>query len=236
MRLFVTGDVHGDSGYRKIEKFLLKSDNKFTYDDCLLICGDFGILSDNGENDEYHMELYSQLPCRILWVDGNHENFDLLCKFPQEDWLGGKVHKISDNILHLMRGEIFKLPMNEGVLTFFTFGGAKSTDRGYDTGFNDYWWAQELPSEEEINNGINNLLQHGNRVDYIFTHEAPQSILSSFFGIERDYDVTFNSFLEKIAVDVEFKGWFFGHHHNDIRKKNFFLIYNKIVEIKLSKS
>ena len=40
---------------------------------------------------------------------GNHENFTRLYNYPIEEWHGGKVHKIRDSVLHLMRGEIFDI-------------------------------------------------------------------------------------------------------------------------------
>ena len=42
--------------------------------------------------------------------------------YPVEEWHGGKVHKIRDSVLHLMRGEIFDIDGKK----FFAFGGAKS--------------------------------------------------------------------------------------------------------------
>jgi hypothetical protein len=56
----------------------------------------------------------------VLFVDGTHENFDLLNAMAKESWNGGKVHIVSENILHLMRGQVFNI---NGKL-FFTFGGA----------------------------------------------------------------------------------------------------------------
>lgn len=32
------------------------------------------------------------------------------------------------------------------------------------------WWKQELPSEEEMQEGIENLAAHDNKVDFIVTH------------------------------------------------------------------
>ena len=57
-------------------------------------------------------------------MDGKHENFTRLYNYPVEEWYGGKVHKIRDSVLHLMRGEIFNIDNKN----FFTFGGAKSHD------------------------------------------------------------------------------------------------------------
>ena len=58
-------------------------------------------------------------------MDGNHENFDILYKYPVEKWNDGKIHRITPNIVHLMRGEIYSI---EGK-TIFTFGGGTTVDK-----------------------------------------------------------------------------------------------------------
>ena len=59
-----------------------------------------------------------------LFVDGNHENFERLYRYPVEEWHGGKIHKIRDSVIHLMRGETYDIDNKK----FFVFGGAKSHD------------------------------------------------------------------------------------------------------------
>ena len=169
MRLFVTGDVHGNHSHRKLKQFRMPMKNHLSLNDYLVICGDFGLIWDGGKWDKYAIEtVYKNFPCTILWVDGNHENFDALDTYPLETWHGGKVHRISDRILHLCRGEVFTLPMSENVIKIFSFGGAKSTDRGYDMADHKCWWPQELPSPEEKDNALTNLIKHNFVVDYIF--------------------------------------------------------------------
>ena len=46
----------------------------------------------------------SVLGLLCLLMVSNHENHDALDAYPVEFWNGGKVHKISDSIIHLMRG------------------------------------------------------------------------------------------------------------------------------------
>lgn len=53
----------------------------------------------------------------MLFIDGNHENFDKLYSYPVETWYGGKVHKI---VIHLMRGEVYSI---EGSSIFVMDGG-----------------------------------------------------------------------------------------------------------------
>ena len=38
------------------------------------------------------------------------------------------------------------------------------------------WWPEELPSEEEMQNGIKNLEKHNWKVDYVITHCASNRI------------------------------------------------------------
>lgn len=227
MRLFVTGDVHRDYDYHKIKRFREHLKNDLTPDDYLVICGDFGILWDGGAGDDFFInKVYKKFPCTILWVDGNHENFDLLDKYSVEEWKGGRIQKISHNIYRLMRGEIFDL----NGIKIFAFGGAKSTDRGY--GLNEaYWWKQELPSEEEYENARVNIEKNDFKVDYVFTHDGPKDILREMFKYDRDSDEKFSSFLTWLSETLVFKGWYFGHHHEDRDIESFHCLYNSILEI-----
>lgn len=47
---------------------------------------------------------------RILWVQGNHENYDMIEEYPIEEWNGGKVRHIArDKIILLGRGQVFNI-------------------------------------------------------------------------------------------------------------------------------
>ena len=96
-----------------------------TKDDFVIICGDFGFWDESGEQ-KYWRKWLSHKPFTTLWVDGNHENYDLLKTYPVEQWKGGNVQFIAPDIIHLMRGQIFEI---EG-LRFFTFGGATTCPGG----------------------------------------------------------------------------------------------------------
>ena len=150
--IYITGDTHKDVHFYKLVEFA-KNNPQLTKDDYVIICGDFGgvFFEDTLEID---LKPYNDLPFTILFVDGNHENFDLLEKYEVSIWNGGKVHIIKDNIIHLMRGQIFEI---QG-FKIFTFGGATSIDKdrrilGYS------YWKQELPTyldlEEAYKNGNN---------------------------------------------------------------------------------
>lgn len=229
-KVFITGDIHGDTGR------LYHIDA--SVGDYIIICGDFGLIWDyEGESlrEKTELDSLADLDCTILFVDGNHENFDRLNAFPEEEWHGGKVHKIRDNVLHLMRGYIFDICGKN----FFAMGGARCHDikdgvykcpediekirvlsnNPYSLfrieGMN-IWYDQEVPNEEERQRGLKNLEKVNNKVDYIITHEAPTNLLFRLYstGTEK-YD--FTDYLEKIEGMIDYDMWYFGHHH--INKK-----------------
>ena len=67
-------------------------------------------------------QFYTTLVCL-----GNHENYSLVEKIPQEDWRGAKVRRARENVLILERGGMYDL---NGV-TLWTMGGAASHDMEY---------------------------------------------------------------------------------------------------------
>ena len=108
-----------------------------------------------------------------LWIDGNHENFDLLKSIQITKKFGGEVQEISTGIYHLNRGQVLAI---DG-LKFFVMGGAESHDKQYRTEHNS-WWKEEMPSEEEMEKAIHALEENNWTVDYVLTHCAPRSVQS----------------------------------------------------------
>ena len=96
--IYITGDTHGE-----FERF---GSNCFdaAKGDYVIICGDFGNLWDNSNSEKYWRKWLREKAFTVLFIDGNHENFDMLSAYPVTEWNGGKAHKIADNIIHLMRG------------------------------------------------------------------------------------------------------------------------------------
>lgn len=232
--IYVTGDVHM---YYDIDKLF---PDKFpaadmTKDDYVIICGDFGgIWNYKGPDQEERdwLDWYQKRPFTTLFVDGNHENFNRLYEFPEEMWQGGKIHIIRPGVYHLMRGYVFNLQGR----TFFTFGGASSHDRGPYVGntaqvINKYWWPQELPTQEEMARGIQNLSLHNNQVDFIITHCLPDSLQDKIvsYGYDHNY---LTAYLEKIKDSIEFHHWYCGHFHHDVQlTDSFTVLYKKIIQI-----
>ncbi|MBQ8572088.1 MAG: metallophosphoesterase, partial [Ruminococcus sp.] len=100
--IYITGDTHGD-----IKRLKTRAAKKLSKDDTLIICGDFGFLWDESDDENKKLEFLNSQKYQILFVDGTHENFKRIESHPVVDLYSGKAHKISRNIYHLMRGEIY---------------------------------------------------------------------------------------------------------------------------------
>lgn len=85
-----------------------------------------GVVWDKESLPEYTQH-FENIGCNVLFIDGNHENFDMLNEYPVEYWNGGKIHKISEHTYHLLRGQVFDICGKK----FLTIGGADSSDREY---------------------------------------------------------------------------------------------------------
>lgn len=213
--IYITSDTHREQDIHKINPDEFTVGNSLTLEDTLIICGDFGCIYDGGSGDCFWLNWLESLPWTTVFIDGNHENFDVLHTYPVKEWHGGKVHEIRPNVLHLMRGEVFTIEGKK----FFTFGGGFSHDTMYRTeGFN--WWKSELPTLEEAKHGLDVLEQHDWKVDYVLTHDIYRSHpLSQKYETDMNqYSMEYcdiHDFLETIEQKLEYKTWFHGHYHMD---------------------
>ena len=183
--IYVTGDTHGQHDFGKLQ-FFARQNPALSREDS---------------------------PFTVLFIDGNHENFDLLNAYPVEEWKGGKIHRIRPNIIHLMRGQVFVIEGKK----IFTFGGASSVDREMRTeGVS--WWAAEVPDYAEFDEGIANLKRHDNTVDYIITHTADERAMyypAMVRMLARKEVRPENRMLSAFEDTVTYRHWYFGHYHID---------------------
>lgn len=227
--IFVTGDTHGNiDGYKLFVFNDYYKKHKLTRNDYLIVTGDFGYIWDNQSYRD--LDYLSELKYTILFVDGNHENHAMLSKYIVEEWHGGCVHIIRDNIIHLMRGQVYSISGKK----VFSFGGAESLDKEYRKEGTS-WWKQEVPSENEFDEARRNLQRHGNAVDYIITHAANTRSLTSSESPLSAYrfspsDTT--DMLEWFEQNILYDSWFFGHYHMNIEvTPRKFGLYDSIMQI-----
>lgn len=206
--IYVTGDTHGTIDFDKLVWFSI-AHPRLSKNDYVIIAGDFGGVF--GPGSEAMLDRFSALPMSILFVDGNHEDFPRLAAYPEEKWNGGRVHRVRQDILHLMRGQVFRL----GSKTLFTFGGAESHDRAWRTeGIN--WWRAEKPSRADVREAVRNLDAVGWEVDYVVTHSCDTYSLRipPILDCHRP-EMAENRLLSLFEEWLRYQHWYFGHYHCD---------------------
>ena len=229
--IYITGDTHRVRDIDKLEPDQFPEQEILTRDDYLILAGDFGAVWTGDEQDDEILEYHDFKNYTTLFVAGNHENYDLLEKFPVETWNGGKVRRLRENVLQLMNGQVFNIDGK----SFFTMGGATSVDRMFRVpGVS--WWSQEEPSDEECDEALENLKRAGNRVDYIVTHTCPEKVRKQAFSVYGEYmkyTSPIEQFLDIVYDNTEYKKWFAGHFHIDreFREYRLRLLYNSVVKI-----
>lgn len=223
--IYVTGDTHADIDIGKLSTTKFPQQKSLTKEDYLIVCGDFGLVWDGSRREIYWQDWLTDKNFTTLWVDGNHENFDILYEFPLIDKFGGKVREIAPGIFHLDRGQVLTIDDKK----IFVMGGARSHDKVYRKEHIS-WWKEEMPSNEEMERAIAALDENNWTVDYVLTHCAPRTIQTMIADwYENDPLV---SFLERVRVDLNFKRWYFGHYHIDRQlNEQFVALYNKVVPI-----
>lgn len=244
MAIYVTGDIHSNP-FPRFNTTIFPEQQNLTKDDYVIICGDFGLVWQDDNTEKYLLNDLQKRNFTTLFVDGNHENFDLLNAYPVETWHGGKVHKIRPNVIHLMRGQVFDIQGK----TFWTFGGARSHDiqdgileigdpriKRWKKDYTKYfrinhvsWWAEEMPNSDEMAEGIANLEKHDFKVDFIITHTAPASVIRAMNRTPDSFENYLQDVMNRTAVDR----WFCGHMHPE---DNFYFqrvccIYENMIQI-----
>ncbi len=216
--IYVTGDIHGD-----FSRFKDPTLRKLRKNDALIVCGDFGFIWDGSAKERKLLKKIGKLPYNVLFVEGSHDNYDLLDEYEVTEWCGGKSRLISGRLRQLMRGQVFEIAEKK----IFTMGGGQ-TDDVYDLVENENWWRREVPDDEELQSGLDNLEINGNTVDFIITYEPP-SRLQNFLTGAGEMNI-FNTYLSKISEKVDFKMWFFGKLHiNKLVPPKYHALYDNIV-------
>ena len=249
--IWATGDCHGD--FRRFSMDCFPEQREMDKQDMVLVTGDFGgVWNYQGEDKEesYWLKWLNNKSFTTAFADGNHECFPRLELFREQKFGGGRVHEIRPSIFHMMRGEVFVL---EGK-TFFVFGGAASHDvkdgildpvkdqgkirrwrRDREKEFRvngRNWWQQELPSEEEMENGRRNLRKYEYHVDFVISHDGPWSVVEAMFPGNAKPDRLTGYFDELLREGLTFDKWIFGHHHENRQYQNKYIcLYEQIIRL-----
>ena len=242
--IFVTGDTHGTKDYLKLHAEFWPEGQTLTRDDYLIVCGDFGGVWDGGDRDRTILSWYESQPWTTLWVDGNHENHDIIDELPVTERFGGRVQVAPGypHVIHLMRGEVYDLPLSKReTVSAFVMGGAQSTDRVWRVE-GESWWEREMPDDQEYDNATANLDACDWSVDYVFTHDIPWNMTVD--ALEWDYFIEqgdpekneLSGFLQYVDERLDkdrLEMWYAGHYHIDalVGDDQHCVLYQEVVEL-----
>lgn len=234
--LYLTGDTHGEN----IERFSFKKNpslRELTADDIVVVLGDTALMWPGAERiTRYDMRQLRSKPFTIIFLFGNHDNYDWAETLPEVDVFGGKMRQV------VIDGEVFE---NRYVVSDWTVadlsgyhcllcGHAKSHDIDHLYDENDKegilaakrrrewfrvahksWWPQETL---DIDDAVIYVQEHEDEhFDAILTHDCPGYFChiasphggSTFrFAPTRQEDY-FDSWREDLDYDI----WVHGHMH-----------------------
>jgi len=167
--ILFAGDWHGNVQAAK-NAFIYAQQNNM---DTILQLGDFGFWQ--GKSGDYFLDWISSATKRfgmnVYWIDGNHENFDLLETLPIDP--NTNLREVREGVYHLPRGSYWQW---EG-LRFCALGGATSVDR-FARSPGRSWWPQEAITLQQANQVL-----EGGQVDVLLLHDCPEG--TSIPGIDR---------------------------------------------------
>lgn len=240
MSVFVTGDIHGWLDIGKLTPDRWPGGVNLRRSDFVVICGDFGLVWNNPITleEKFFIDWLDSRPWTTLFVDGNHENYDLLDSFPVTQWHGGKVAFLpgARNVIHLLRGQVYEMGSYG---RWFCMGGAPSHDiRSRVEGVS--WWPREVPSQAEMDEGWANLEKVDFSVDYVFSHDVPRKLrrfaMARHYDESREQDDAISAFLQRVEERLDhrrLKMWYAGHYHDDImvRDTHHCVLYNQVVPL-----
>lgn len=203
--LYITGDTHGDfSRFKQFRRTLFTRKGRVC-----VVCGDFGFVWDDSPTEKKNLEKFERLGCTVLFVEGTHDNIGLLQSYPEDSVFGGRARRLAENVWWLQRGEIYEIDGKK----FFAMGGGHSSD-AEERLPGVTWWEDELPTPGQLVQARKNLESHGNRVDFIITHQRP-TIDIGLMDPKAERANALTAFLWEISRSVAYDHWYFGGDHVD---------------------
>lgn len=229
MKILIAGDWHGDCnaqsvahnpsvsvGRSKKASSIMAIDAAAKHGaEHIIQCGDFGLWP--GWFGFVFLDRLNaaliESNVQLIWLDGNHEDFDQLDRFvkfnPQNE--KGQTF-IRSNILYSPRGCGWTWDHKR----FLTVGGAHSIDKEWRTE-GESWWPQETLTDAQVNGIISNAkarrVKGKPEVDYMFTHDCHPNTPFRH-RLKPDLDSQFHrEKMREIALAVRPGIWFHGHMH-----------------------
>lgn len=205
MKILVCGDWHGYTAAAKA--CAKKADQEGC--DVIVQVGDFGFWP---HTDPEYVETVSRHLAKrdkwMVWIDGNHENFDVLYNTEWERTEEG-FWRIAPNVYYAPRGLRWRW---DGV-NFLALGGGYSIDKDWRLAqgpIGQYWWPQETITQRQVYEAI-----EGGAADVMFTHDCPLGVEIGNPDYKTDRESEQNRMAVRAVVDeVKPLRLYHGHFHH----------------------
>ena len=216
MKVVLLGDTHGNA-HALVDAFFVAKDAEA---EAIIQLGDFGFgwIAHTGQCEFSRLaaEMVERTAIPFYWLDGNHENFDLLYEIEPDE---NNHRHIFPGVTHLGRGSTLTI----GDTTFMAFGGAISVDRQHRVLGRSYWQQESVTPED-----IEAVKSNTTPIDIFLSHDAPYGAqtdgnyrwLAKTFGEMAKDESVVNQKLVREALDLsEAKQAYHGHLHLLYRAK-----------------
>ena len=226
--IIITGDTHGE--VRRLNNKNVRKANEGEVPDFVIIAGDFGLIWSQDPSDPAERHWFKWLdekPWETIVVAGNHENYERIFHLPREEHLGAPMYRASKRVWIAQHGNVYQI----GGRRVFMFGGALSIDKAMRQDRVTYW-QEEIPTQEDLERGLDSLRSMDGQVDYVVTHTAPREVLNvldehrlieTFADEERSWDNAPGKLLDPtvsmlmklrdaVRKDI-LRTWYCGHFH-----------------------
>lgn len=227
MRYFVTGDKHGD--LEEIYYWVKRMGFEHNAEIGVIILGDAGILWRDDWTDAASIiaNHEADYDFHIYFIDGNHENFNIIKKFNKFG-----ITDISPHIHYIPRGH--KLQTESGKMVL-CIGGADSVDKHFRReGYN--WWPEEQITKKDMQ-----MIDNSEDYDYVLSHCCPRSCLENYRAFlthpgikdpkEHPSEDMLNFLITNLGV-FPCDHWYFGHYHEDVQlDSNFTCVFHRFYEL-----
>jgi Icc-related predicted phosphoesterase len=200
MKVLFAGDIHGNIQHLE---WLYAHAHKNEVN-TIIACGDFGYWVHLPFGKKFLARCVSLAEANnipLMWIDGNHENHDLLDDLRTQHGDTSPIPTPNEWVKWIPRG--CRFDMNG--YTFMGYGGAYSVD-WKDRELGRSWWKQELISPYHIDT------LSEEEVDVLITHDAP-------YGVELTYkdDIPVSVYQRELVLEIQQKVkprfHVCGHHH-----------------------
>ncbi len=226
-KLFVTGDTHGGIDMTKLNSRHFRTEG-LTKDDIMVIMGDAGFIWNGGGADKFWQDFLNDKPWTTFCVLGNHENYDLIEQLPVVDFRGAKAYKVNDSLYYAITGEVYEFCGKKCLVV----NGADSHDLYNPDGTlyrtpHKSWWEQERITQDDINKALISLAQHGDEVDFIFSHTGGTEV-NRMLGFKPTHS---DFMLDLVLNTADYDQHFCGHYHVDKLCDKSRILYDDILLI-----